>query len=355
MHDSEPGSGFLRFSDLLTGYRISAVLMTAHRSGLFACVAERPASSAELCARLGWDSAYGQRFLDCLCALGLLDKEGNRYDFSRCAQPYLHSSSPCRQRQTLDFEQQLLDSWSQLEATLQGGRRIFAADGLPPEALHRARQRYLGAMDEAAGVRAGELWQCCPNLATSGVMLDIGAGSGAYLREFLQRNPGWSAHFCDLPDIVAAEDLHPQLHPLRARISWCGCNLLDDGPSDFDRIAEQSCDIVLLSNVLHCQSAEESLLALRKAAAKTSTNGILLVHDFFADADWRGALYDLHMMLNTYNGAAPRQSEIVAAACRCGLPHHSTRHLPSGSTLLAFARAEEALQAVNPQISRNGR
>jgi hypothetical protein len=248
----------------------------------------------------------------------------------------------------LDFEQHLFLSWDHLAATLKTGSRIFAAGDKSLEELRQARIRYLGAMDEAAGVRAEEVWQCCPDLPPSGTMLDLGAGSGAFIGEFLRRNPGWSAIFCDLPEIIVSEELHRRVSPWQERITWCGCNLLDEEPSDLDRIPDRSCDLVLLSNVLHCQGAEESRLVLRRAASKTSTKGLLLVHDFFADTDWRGALYDLHMMLNTYNGKTHRRDDIIAAAGRCGLGSHRTRQLPSGSTLLVFARSEEPLRRFDP-------
>ena len=67
------------FSDMLTGYRISSVLMQAHDSGLFDAIGREGSDSAELCARLGWDPEYGDRFLRCLCGLGLLRRDGGRY------------------------------------------------------------------------------------------------------------------------------------------------------------------------------------------------------------------------------------------------------------------------------------
>lgn len=335
---------FAAFSDRLTAYRFSAVLLLAHESGLLDLVATQGRPAGEICERIGWDSAYGRRFLDCLCGLEILHCEGERYGLSPAARPFLDPDSPSSQRRALDFERQLLLSWGQLDATLRAGARIFAAAEKSPEELAQARARYLGAMDDAAVVRAEELWQCCAHLPERGTLLDLGAGSGAYIAAFLRRNPGWSALFCDLPEIVADGALHRRLHPWRERIGWYGCNLLEEGPSELDRIGEQSCDLVLLSNLLHCQGTEESLRLLRMAAGKTSAEGLLLVHDFFADTDRRGALYDLHMMLNTYNGRTHRLDEIVEAAGRCGLPSHRQLSLPSGTTLLVCARSEEPLQ-----------
>ena len=335
---------FSTFSDRLTGYRLSAVLLLAHESGLLDLVAARERPAAEICEHIGWDSAYGRRFLDCLCELEILHCEGERYGLSPAARPFLDPDSTSSQRRALDFERQLFQSWGQLDATLRAGGRVFATGEKPPEELARARARYLGAMDDAAVVRAEEVWQCCAHLPERGTLLDLGAGSGAFIAAFLHRHPNWSALFCDLPEIVADEALHRRLRPWLARIGWCGCNLLDDGPSELDRIGERSCDLVLLSNLLHCQGAEESLRLLRRAAGKTSVDGVLLVHDFFADSDGRGALYDLHMMLNTYNGRAHRLEAIVAAADRCGLPSQRRFSLPSGTTLLACARSDKPLR-----------
>lgn len=338
---------FQDFADRLTGYRLSAVLLLAHESGLLDLVAAQGRPAGEICERIGWDPAYGRRFLDCLCGLEILHCEGERYGLSPTARPFLDPDSPRSQRRALDFERQLLLSWGQLDATLRAGTRVFAAGEKPPEALAQARARYLGAMDDAAVVRAEEVWQCCGPLPERGTLLDLGAGSGAYIAAFLRCHPGWSALFCDLPEIVADEALHRRLRPWLARIGWCGCNLLDEGPSELDRIGERNCDLVLLSNLLHCQGTEESLRILCRAAGKTSAEGLLLVHDFFADSDGRGALYDLHMMLNTYNGKTHRLSEIVAAAGRCGLSSQRRFSLPSGTTLLACARSDEPLRRMN--------
>ena len=195
MPTADSGSPFLAFSDLLTGYRGSAVLMLAHESGLFDLLAPQGGFAEEICADIGWDLEYGRRFLDCLCQLGLLGKEENRYGLSPEAKPYLERHSPHSLRRTLDFEQQLILSWGQLDATLKAGGRIFAAGDKCPEELRQARIRYLGAMDEAAGVRAAEVWQCCPGLPLSGTMLDLGRGFRRIYRRISAAQPRLVGHF----------------------------------------------------------------------------------------------------------------------------------------------------------------
>lgn len=333
--------GFLAFSDLLTGYRQAAVLMLAHEAGIFAAIGREGCTGPELCAKAGWEQVYGERFLRCLCSLGLLRWEEARYTLTPFSQTYLAPHSPHYQGQTLLFERQLHQSWQQLAATLTAGQRIFATADKSPEALQQVLALYLGAMDEAARIRAEELWAAWRMSAPTGTLLDLGAGSGAFLAVFLEQNPGWSGIFCDLPEVVASIGLHQRLAGMADRLAWCACNLLADEPSPFDAIEDRSCDLVLLSNLLHCQGPAETRRLLAKAAAKTAEQGTVVIHDFCSDTGWRGALYDLHMMLNTYNGQAYSHEEITAMAASCGLVHRGCIQLPSGSTALVFARKPE--------------
>jgi len=340
---------FLAFSDLLTGYRLSSVLMLAHEAGVFAAIGLAGGTGPELCAQVGWEPRSGERFLRCLCGLGLLRREDGRYILSRFAATYLAPASLHYQGQTLAFERQLHQSWQQLAATLTTGQRVFVTGDKSPEALRQAFASYLGAMDEAARIRAAELWAALPIPASAGVLLDLGAGSGAFLAAFLERYPGWQGIFCDLPEAVTERGWHQRLAGMTDRLAWCACNLLATGPSDFDAIGDRSCDLVLLSNLVHCQGPVETARLLAKAAAKTAEQGLLVIHDFFSDSGWRGALYDLHMMLNTYNGQTYPREEIAAMAAAGGFFHCASQQLSSGSTALMFARHRAALQTVADQ------
>lgn len=333
--------GFLAFSDLLTGYRQAEALMLAHEAGVFAAVGGEGGTGAELCARIGWEPFYGDRFLRCLCSLGLLRQQEERYTLSRFSQTYLSPASAHYQGRTLLFERQLHQSWQQLAATLAAGQRVFAAGEKSPEERQQAFATYLGAMDEAARIRAEELWEVLPMAAAAGTILDLGAGSGAFLASFLGRYPGWRGIFCDLPEVVTTGALHQRLTEMADRLTWCACNLLAIEPSEFDAIGERSCDLVLLSNIVHCQGTAETELLLSRAAAKATDSGLLVVHDFFSDTGWRGALYDLHMMLNTYNGQTYTQEEVVAMAASQGFTGHTRLRLPSGTTALTFVRHKD--------------
>ena len=337
-----PSNSFLHFSDGLTGYRLSCVLMLIEEVALFDIIDEQGATSEHICARIGWDRHYGRRFLDCLQRLGLLEFDGALYQPSRFSSMFLCRSGVSFQGKTLQFEQKLHAAWQNLGSTLRAGKRLLTAGDKTEAELQQALALYLGSMDEAAAIRSEELWQALGPLPEQGCILDIGAGSGAYLATFLHRYPGWSAIYCDLPMVVDSS-CHHRLDPYSSRITWCRANLLSDAPSPLDDIEPGSCQLVLLSNLIHCQGREETSGLLQRVAQKTSPEGRLLIHDFFSDCGWRGALYDLHMMLNTYNGRTYRVEECVDMAGKSCFCCHTSHTLTSGSTLLIFARSESML------------
>lgn len=329
---SEPSTPFRTFTDLLTGYRASQALLLAYRCGLLAQLGPGGKSAEELCTALGWDTAYGRRFLEALCGLGLLVGEDDGYDFAPAMQPLLASDGANRQWHTLEFEAQMFDSWRNLEDTLALGQRVFASGDKSPQELELARERYLGAMDEAARLRAIELWDVVGDLSAQGRLLDLGTGSGAYTRELLLRHPGWTVTCCDLPEVLARPQLHAALAPWQVQLTWIGCNLLEPWPPSL--AASGPYDLVLLSNLIHCQGREETTALLGRAAVATALEGQVLIHDFFSDHGPHGALYDLHMMLNTYNGRTYTLRELEEMANGVGLVMGSRWRLRSGSTLV---------------------
>ncbi len=330
-------SSFLAFSDGLTGYRLSSILMLVEEVALFDAVGGQGETGENICSHIGWDLAYGKRFLDCLYRLGLLDRKGETYLPSRFSRTFLCRHSAAFQGHTLTFERQLHQAWQQLDTTLRAGQRVFATENKSAPELADAYRLYLGAMDEAAAFRAEEMWQAIGPLPPQGRILDLGAGSGAFLAAFLTRHPAWSAIYCDLAQVADAS-AHQRLQTFASRISWCRCNLLDSNAREFEAIQSGSCDLVLLSNLIHCQGTEETARIVQRAGEKTASHGLLVIHDFFSDCGWRGALYDLHMMLNTYNGRTYTVQECVAMAAKSGFCCHRSQPLASGSTLLTLTR-----------------
>jgi predicted metal-binding protein len=89
------------------------------------------------------------------------------------------------------------------------------------------------------------------------------------------------------------------------RLSFAGLDLLGQelpAPPNGGR----GWDVVVLSNIVHAFAEAETGRLLDAAVAALSPDGLVVVHDFWTDGPGRGpakaALFDLHMLLNTYQG-----------------------------------------------------
>lgn len=325
-----PSDGsYSTFCDIVTGYRLASAIMQAVKSGIIAAVGSAGCTEAELLAKTGLQAAEGGRFLALLLRVGVLEKYADCLYLSQFSRKYLHDESDLNQLHVLEFEPGLMARWNGLGDVLRSGQ-----GSAPPQPDANYEQRldlFQQAMHEAAIVRAQELWSALSAIPETGLIIDIGAGDGTYLREFLRRYPRWRGGAVDLAAVVARikDD----------RITTHACNLLE--PAELSRLVaahRNSATIVLLSNVIHCYSEAENSAILGRLQELVAPDGVVVVHDFFTDGNGFGALYDLHMMVNTYNGrgysfAAARR--LLAAA---GFGYAELLELPSYSHALVATR-----------------
>lgn len=339
-------TSFGTFFGLLNGYRVYELMQVIRESRVMEIVGSDGCGEAQVIEALGWAEGGSRRFVDVLCELGFLQ----RYDAFLCLSPFsrefLYSASPHSQLRTLEFEPRLRDNWTRLEQALRSGTRVPAAEKTPQEQRGH-RELFLDAMDEAAVIRSTELWDVLP-VAESGTIMEIGAGSGAYLATFLQRHQDWRGIYCDLPEVIDIARNNSRLSRYRDRLSFIPCDVL---APDFhpDSLPSAEVDLLLLSNLVHCQDAESTGLLLRRGASNLREVGSVLIHDFFKDASWHGALYDFHMLVNTYSGRTYRRAEIASMLKSLGLVHTVTCDLPSHSSVLAASSRADAL----PELDKN--
>mgnify|MGYP001104890110 CR=1 FL=1 len=320
------------FCEMVTAYRRMAVIKAAVDCGIIDGVAGGACTLERLLLITGMKAAEGERFVRLLVSSGILHEHEGLLHLSPFSAAYLQRESEQSQRGVLEFERLLQSRWERL------GDQLLEGQGSVVENQHpREYQRRLGlfhqAMHEAAVVRSGELWDAVGPLAAEGFIIDAGAGDGTYLRNFLKCYPGWRTLACDLDDVLAraVADDQVSMHP---------CNLLDQG----ERLAlvdkhRGTADLLLLSNFIHCYSREEVAVMLADLGALLAPEGMLLIHDFFTDGNGFGALYDLHMLANTYNGRTYTFAETGELLAGAGFAVRRTLALPSMSHVVVAFRA----------------
>lgn len=327
-------NSYTSFYALTTGYRMFRVISEAVNSGIIDLLDERERTSEDLLAATDLQAEAGARFIALLVNTGLLEVSSGRLSLSNFSRRFLSRNSPASQRTVLEFEPILMENWRGLGHVLRGGQGSLFSELSQAEGQQRL-QLFQLAMGEAASVRSPELWNALDQLPEEGIIIDIGAGNGIYLREFLARYPHWHGVACDLPEVCA----RLTIQDIPERVSQYPGNILD--PQELAGLVQRyrtKADLLLFSNILHCYSPGENRELLQQAGELLSAEGLLVVHDFYRDANSLGALYDLHMLVNTYNGRSYSTKEIAELLKEAGFPRHKLYQLPSGSLALVAWR-----------------
>lgn len=319
------------FCAMVTAYRQLEVVLAAVDSGIIDAVASGPCTIEQLLAATGVKSAEGERFVGLLLSAGLLQERDGLLHLSPFAADYLRRDSDRSQRGGLEFERLLQRRWQGLTGQLTAGQGSVVEEHSPEEYRQRLGL-FHRAMHEAAAVRSAELWDAVGPIPEQGLIIDVGAGDGTYLRSFLGRHPAWHGVACDLGDVLAGRASDAAITP------W-PCNLLDPGERQtFVTRHRGRADLLLLSNFIHCYSTKEVAAMLPDLGELVAPGGMVVIHDFFTDGNGFSALYDLHMLVNTYNGRTYSFAEAGVLLAGAGFTVRRTLALPSMSHVLIARR-----------------
>ena len=326
---------FQLLEDMATAFWYSEVLFAVLELNICGFLAEGPCAPEDLAKKIGCDLDGLSRMLAAVASLGLIVDDAGRFENGPLAARYLVPGRKSYAGDFLRYRQYLVPHWQRLVSRVQGG---VAANERPRdesrEAYHKRVFDYVRAMDVQARIKAADaleqLQQIC-DLHPRWI-LDLGGGAGAWCRVFLGAWPHARAVLLDLPEtLAAARKLYPEPS------SWEGIELVG-GNALTPCFRGQPFDLIVLSNILHAYGEKEAKQLLQDAVYCLAPGGVVLVHDYLADkhgsSPLKGRLYDLHMMLNTYNGRVYRFEELVGMLAATGLGSIQLLHLKTDTAIL---------------------
>lgn len=297
-HDpQEAGPQYLE--DLATGYWFSEALFTAVELDVFSFLDAEGKTAEQIAGYLGCDCKGVERFLQALCTLGLMARNGQVFYNTKISAEYLVKGKKNYQGDSILWRKHLLSSWRDLERCLKAGGRVsFPPSQEEPRQLNNRIRKYISAMDNVAKTKVEEILPIFQDIPLEGQALDVGAGSGAVSAGFLERFPSMKATLMDLPPVLDyARELMGD-RGLEGRVTFCPADILKPWPVDKDRF-----DLVILSNIVHAYSEIEVPQILARASECLKPGGFMIIHDFFREhCPEKAALFDLNMFINTYNG-----------------------------------------------------
>lgn len=256
---------------LASGFMAAKHLFAASELGLFEALADAPATIDALAARTGLTRRAARISADAMVALGLLERDGDRYRNSAAADHYLAGRSPTDLRPLLRFWDTIsYPTWESLAEALASGppREVFELDDDQQAIVSAGIEAVLAGPANALGKVV--------DFSAHQRLLDVGGGTGSWSIATVRRYPHLHATIFELP--VVAEMARSRIAEagLADRLGVvAGDIMVDDLPPGHD--------VLLVANLIHYWSPEDNVSLLRRVRAAAPEGARLLLADFWTD------------------------------------------------------------------------
>ncbi|MFF9458400.1 methyltransferase [Streptomyces flaveolus] len=291
--------------ELATGFWASKTVAAGVELGLFTRLAGgRSVSIEEAATEFGIKIRPASIFLAASVALGLLEKDGEKYRNSPLAEEFLVAGRPSYFGGYITFlDRREYLPWHDVVHALRTDRPVTwdpdAKDSLFTREDPMMMQHFWEAM-HSVGYSTARALGAAHDFGSHTRLLDVGGGSGVYSIELCKRYPHLTATVFDLAHVcdIAA-----------AKISESGLDgVVDTVAGDFqeDAVLPGGYDVILLSSVLHNWDEQANRELLRKCWEALPSNGAVVICELLLDSSRTGspaaALMGMNMLVETERG-----------------------------------------------------
>jgi hypothetical protein len=311
------------------------VLLTADELGLFGLLQAGPATTEEICAKLGLRELAAPDFLNVLVVLGVLERtDEDTFTNGAAAARYLVPESPEYIGSLLKHrDNALYPAWANLAELLTAPQT--APDG-------NARDNFTTLLDDP--VRARQMLDMLKRLAGfmgpalaeafdwSGFqsVVDLGGANGLHVTDIVAAHPHLHGGVFDLPQLRPYALDHVAEADLTGQVAF--------HPGDFFATDFPPADVYIFGHILHNFAPETRRSLVAKAYATLNPGGAILVVDRMID-ERRSDLARLVESLILYvisegGGNEYRPSDCAQYLTAAGFTRTSSRHLTEKEVLV---------------------
>ena len=254
------------------GFMATKHLFVACELGLFTALAEGPRSIDEIAAALGIPGRTARISADACVSLGLVRRDGERYVNAPDAQAFLTGRGPMDLRPWARFWNRIsYGAWQGLEDALRGRPSAGVHHEMSPEEAEIFSKGVEGFTRGAANAFADGY-----DLARHRKVLDVGGGTGSFLRYILAKHPRLQATLFELPKTAAVA------RKVAAAASGPSIEIVEG-----DALAgplPEGHDLVIMANLVHYFGPEKNKTLLRNVRKTIAPRGRVALVDFWTDA-----------------------------------------------------------------------
>jgi SAM-dependent methyltransferase len=254
------------------GFMAAKHLFVANEVGLFEALADAPATLDDLARRLGIPRRTLRILADAMVALGFVERQGDHYRNSPVVATFLSGRTPADLRPALRYWDRLnYQRWSKLEEVVRTEQAVFGAFTFTPE-----EQSLYTAGVEAITAGTARALALAYDFSQHHRVLDLGGGTGSFLRAILGQHSALEATLYDSPAVTTLARQRLAGSPLATRLR------IVEGDFFTDPLPEDS-DAVLIANVFHNFLPERNRALLQRVWASAPAGARLLLVDFWTD------------------------------------------------------------------------
>lgn len=255
-----------------SGFMATKHMFVACELGLFTALAEGPRTLDEIAGALGIPRRTARISADACVSLGLVRREGDRYVNAPDAQAFLTGRGPMDLRPWARFWDRIsYGAWQGLEGALRGRAPGSVHQEMSPEEAEIFSKGVEGFTRGAANALADGY-----DLARHRKVLDVGGGTGSFLRYILAKHPRLQATLFELPKTAAVA---------RKALAAAGGASIEvvEGDALASPLPEGH-DLVIMANLVHYFGPENNKTLLRNVRRAIAPRGRVAIVDFWTDA-----------------------------------------------------------------------
>jgi len=313
-----------------SGFQAATVILVANHLRMLAALCGEPLSIDQLAGSLDLEVRATAMLCDALVCLGVIARtDDGRLRVADELRDALDPSSHGSLTRILDHQFHLLQRWAKLDQVLRTGEPIPR----PPDDEERRRAFILG-MADLARQAAPPLWAAI-DLGGHRHLVDVGGGPGEYALAALERFPELRATVFDRPEVLAIAQEYAARREVGGRLATTpGDALEDDIPT---------CDVALVSALVHSYGPTEVDHIARHVAAGVLPGGRVLIREFLWDDDAHSgplsaALFAVNMLGGTATGRVWSAGELEEIFGAAGFSDWSLVRIDPRSSVLAGVR-----------------
>ncbi len=208
--------------------------------------------------------------LDCLDALGYVQKKANQYAFTKRGYNSLSPESPNNFRYFILFCDYLYKGYIHIDETIKLGKR--PQSNMLEEMTDYEWELFSRAMIDISKTNVKEACGKIPVTKSVTQMLDLGGSHGLYSIELCKRNSQLKATVIDLPPVKKYADECIKLHGAAKQVSFLSADFMKDQ-------LPAGNDIILSFNIIHGLNQLENEQLAQKAFSALNSGGIYVILD----------------------------------------------------------------------------